>query len=397
MRIPYALSVHGREEEKAAARVIREHRTILGAETRNFEKKIAALFGKKYGVMVNSGSSANLLALELLNLPRGSEVITPALTFGTTAAPILQKGLVPVFVDAVRDTFLIDIEQIEGKITRKTRALMIPSLLGNVPDLAKLRKLANKHHLFLIEDSCDTLGAKFEGKPTGVFSDVSTTSFYGSHVINAAAGGGMILVNRRDWYKRLLVLRGWGRSSWVFEESSEDLAKRFETKLAGVPYDANFFFTEVGYNFLPLEISSAFGLAQLKKLPSFAKRRRDNFQNLLKFFRKWNKFFEPPRQTPLTRTSWLAFPLTIRPKAPFSRLEIVKFLEKRNIQTRPVFTGNVLRQPAFKHLAVKNLERKYPAAERIMKNSFLVGCHQGLGARHLAYLKNAFNEFLETF
>ena len=312
LKVPYALSVHGREEEEAVAKVIREHRTSLGIETRAFEKKVAALFGKKYGVMVNSGSSAN------------------------------------------------------------------------------------KYKLSLIEDSCDTLGAEFKDKPTGAFSDISTTSFYGSHVINAGGGGGMILVNRRDWYRRLLVLRGWGRSSGLFSES-EDVGKRFTKKLAGVPYDGKFFFTEVGYNFLPLEMGSAFGLAQLKKLPRFAKRRRDNFQELLMFFKKWNKFFELPRQTPESRTSWLAFPLTIRSQAPFSRLEIVKFLEKRNIQTRPIFTGNVLRQPAFKRLAVKNLERKYPAAERIMKNSFLVGCHQGLGGRHLAYLKNAFNEFLGRF
>jgi len=392
IRVAYGLSVHDREEEKAVARVIREHRTILGLETRDFEKKIAKLFGKKYGVMVNSGSSANLLALEILNLPSGSEVITPILTFNTTVSPIVKLGLVPIFVDVKPDTYLIDIDQIEKKITKKTRALMIPSLIGNVPDLARLRAIADKYDLYLIEDSCDTLGATFNGQPTGKYSDISTTSFYGSHVINAAGGGGMISVNNLDWQKRLLVLRGWGRTSALFADS-EDVEKRFVSSLSGIPYDGKFIFTELGYNFLPLEISAAFGLVQLKKLPRFTKIRQKNFARLYKFFRRWPQFFHLPKQTSKTKTNWLAFPLRIASQVPFSRLELVKFLEKNNIQTRPVFTGNISRQPVFSF--IKAPVDSHPVADEVMKNAFLIGCHQGLSEKHLKHIEKTFEEFLK--
>jgi len=395
MRIPYALSVHGRQELNAVARVIREHKTAMGENTRRFEKGIASLFGKKSGVMVNSGSSANLLAFELLNLPRGSEVITPLLTFATTVAPILQKGLVPAFVDVGSGTYLANPAQIESRINKKTRALMIPSLIGNVPDMEALRALANKRGLFFIEDSCDTLGATFEQKPTGVYSDISTTSFYGSHIINAAGGGGMLCVNRPDWARRAMVLRGWGRSSSLFGES-EELSKRFQARIGRIPYDAKFIFTEMGYNFLPLEISAAFGLEQLKKFPRFGAIRRRNFARLFKFFRRFEEFFVLPRQTPETRTSWLAFPLTIKRQAPFSRGEITTWLERHGIQTRPVFTGNILKQPAFRRI-VRRAPGRYPMTNYVMQQAFLIGCHQGLGARHLDYLENTFERFLKRF
>lgn len=391
LRVPYALSVHDYRETKAVARVIDEHRTALGKETRAFEEKVSALFGKKYGVMVNSGSSANLLALELLNLPVGSEVITPILTFNTTVAPMIQKGLVPVFVDVDLKTYLIDIDHIERHITKKTKALFIPSLIGNVPHMSRLRKIANAHNLFFVEDSCDTLGATFAGKPTGIFSDISTTSFYGSHIINAAGGGGMICVNERAWRDRLLVLRGWGRTSALFADS-EDIDKRFTSKLDGIPYDGKFIFTEVGYNFLPLEISAAFGLVQIKKLPKFTAARQKNFQILSRMFNKWDRYFSIPVQTPESFTNWLSFPLTIHQNAPFSRLDLVTFLEKNNIQTRPIFTGNILRQPAYAHM--RAYIARYPVADIIMKNSFVIGCHQGLSAPHFNHIQKTVAIFL---
>ncbi|MFI5205436.1 MAG: DegT/DnrJ/EryC1/StrS family aminotransferase, partial [Candidatus Paceibacterales bacterium] len=185
MRVPYGFSMHGKEEINAVVKVLKGN-TALGPQVKGFEQKIARMFGKKYGVMVNSGSSANLLAFEILDLPKGSEVITPLLTFATTVAPILQKGLVPVFCDVDLDTYLIDIDQLEKAITKKTKALMIPSLLGNIPNLQRLLKIAKKHKLFLIEDSCDTLGGSFQSKPSGFYSHITTTSFYGSHIINGA-------------------------------------------------------------------------------------------------------------------------------------------------------------------------------------------------------------------
>ena len=418
IRVPYGLSVHGKEEAKAVFDVVNEHRTAMGRETKAFENKIAELFGKKYGVMVNSGSSANLLALEILNLPPGSEIITPALTFNTTLSPIIQKGFVPVFVDVEHGTYLIDINKTEAAITKKTRALMIPSLIGNIPNMARLQKIAKKHSLYFIEDSCDTLGGTFNGKPTGFYSDISTTSFYGSHVINGAGGGGMISINNPVWRDQLMVLRGWGRTSSLFADS-ENMEERFVTKLNDVHYDGKFIFTEFGYNFLPMEISAAFGLVQLKKFPKFSALRNNNFQKLFHFFAGYPEFFELPVTNSQVKTNWLAFPLSIKKHSPFSRFELVTHLEKNNIQTRPIFTGNILSQPIFNSAKFKNMDYKsissliygkqvrsavkrnkqnaYPVADQVMTHSFVVGCHQGLNLKHLNYLKRTFQNFLESY
>ena len=205
LRVPYGQAVHGEEEKKAIIRVLDEHRTITGKETERFEERVSKIFGKKFGIAVNSGSSANLLAVRLLNLAKGSEVITPLLTFSTTVSPIIQNDLVPVFVDVKVGTYQIDVGQIEKNITKKTKALMIPSLIGNVPDLKRIKQIAKKHKLFFIEDSCDTLGATFEGKPSGYYSDISTISFYGSHIITAGGNGGMLMVNSKQWRDRAKV------------------------------------------------------------------------------------------------------------------------------------------------------------------------------------------------
>ena len=395
MKISYAKAVHDEKELRAVARVIKEGRTIIGKETARFEERVAGLFGKKYGIMVNSGSSANLLALEVLNLPRGSEVITPLLTFATTLAPIVQKGLIPVFVDVKPGSYFADIDQVEKAITKKTRALIIPSLLGNVPDLSRLRKIAARHRLYFIEDSCDTLGALFDGKPTGTFSDISTTSFYGSHVITAAGGGGMICVNKPVWAKELKMLRGWGRASAVTE--SDDIDERYKARVGKIPYDAKFVYSKIGYNFLPLEISAAFGLVQLAKLKKFSRIRQRNFNELLLFFRSYEQFFVLPRVLPQVTTNWLAFPLTIRPEAPFSRLEVVRYLEKHEIQTRPVFSGNVLKQPGFRDVRARLPYQSYPVTDLITSQGFIVGCHHGLEKKHLEYLKEVLSRFLNKY
>ncbi len=398
MRVPYGFSAHGKEEIDAVVRVLKGN-TALGNHTKEFERRISKMFGKKYGIMVNSGSSANLLAFELLNLPKGSEVITPLLTFATTVAPIVQKGLVPVFIDVEENTYLIDIDQLEKAITKKTRALMVPSLLGNIPNLERLSKIAKKYKLFLIEDSCDTLGGSFKNRPSGAYSDISTTSFYGSHIINGAGGGGMICVNNKTWAERLTVLRGWGRRSSLFGEkaNSEQLKNRFRNQLGGVPYDEKFTFSEVGYNFLPLELSSAFGLVQLKRFPGFKKLRQKYFSRLYAFFTKHSQYFILPRQTPNTKTAWLAFPVIIKRDAPFSRFDIVKYLENRNIQTRPVFTGDIPLQPGFRKIVHKKPFKNYPCTMHIMKNAFVVGCHQGLTSAQLSYLEKTIKDFLSFY
>ena len=391
-RIPYASAVHAEAELRAVVTLLRQRRTILGPMTRTFEQQIARLFGKKHGVMVNSGSSANLLAFEVLGLPEGSEVITPMLTFSTTVAPLVQKRLIPAFVDVQPGTYLASIDQVEELIGPKTRALMIPSLLGNVPNLSAWQEIATRRGLWLIEDSCDTLGATYDGRPSGAYTHISTTSFYGSHIITAAGGGGMICVNDDDYNRRLRVLRGWGRSSAVTE--SEDIAQRYATTLAGIPYDSKFIFEAIGYNFLPLELSAAFGSVQVRRLRTFSTIRRRNFESLRRFFKDFEEFFILPQELPGVRTNWLAFPLTIREGVPFTRLEIVQHLEARGVQTRPVFTGNVLKHPGFRNIAAKCRPEGYPVTDAVMKNSFLVGCHHGLGKADINYLKEVFREFL---
>jgi CDP-6-deoxy-D-xylo-4-hexulose-3-dehydrase len=398
MRVPYGFSVHGQEEIDAVVEVLNGN-TALGDKAKEFEEKIAAMFDKKYGVMVNSGSSANLLAFELLDLPKGSEVITPILTFATTVAPIVQKGLIPVFVDVDPATYIINMEQVENAINEKTKVLMIPHLMGNIPNMEKLAELAEKHKLWLIEDSCDTLGGKFNDKPTGAYSHITTTSFYGSHIINGAGGGGMICVNDKEWVDRLVVLRGWGRQSSLFGEkaSSELLENRFKTELDGIPYDNKFIFSEVGYNFLPLELSAAFALVQLEKFPKFSKLRKENFQKLYDFFGQYEKYFTRSVLTPGADTIWLAFPLIIKEDAPFTRLELVTFLEDNNIQTRPVFTGNILRQPGFKKVEHKLAVEKFPNTENVMRNAFVIGSHHGLNDDQIEYMTGKFTEFLAKY
>ena len=396
LRVPYALSVHGDEEKKRVNGVLDEHRTNTGKETYEFEERSTKYFGKKYAVMTNSGSSANLLAFELLNLPEGSEVITPLLTFSTTVSPLLKKGLVPVFADVERGTYVINVDQVEELITKKTKALMIPLLLGNVPDLARLRKIAKKHKLFFVEDSCDTYGAKFAGKPTGTYTDITTTSFFGSHIITAAGNGGMILVNNPKWHRRAKILRGWGRNSSVFSES-EDVSKRFKTKIGNIPYDAKFVFSEIGYNFLGSEITAAFANAQLDKLPRFRKTRVHNFSHLLQFFTNYTNFFILPKQREDVETQWLAFPLTIKKSAPFSRLEIVTFLEHNNIQTRPIFTGNILKQPGFTKIPHRIAANKCPVTNEIFERGLIVGCHHGMNQEHLRKLERVFSSFLKSY
>lgn len=396
LRVPYALSVYDDKEVKAVVKVMKEHRTNMGRETLSFENNIAKISGKKYGVMVNSGSSANLIAIELLNLPPGSEVITPLLTFATTVAPLVKRGLVPVFVDVEKGKYTINIDRIEKLITKKTKALMIPLLFGNVPDMEKLAKIAKQYNLHFIEDSCDTLGATFKDKPTGTYSDVSTTSFFGAHIITAGGNGGMVMINNAKWRDKAKVLRGWGRTSSLFGES-ESITKRFNSKLDGIPYDAKFIFDAIGYNFLPNEMCSAFGNVQLEKLQKFKKTREYNYYYLLNFFQKYDDFFILPSQDPKVKTQWLAFPLTIKKGSPFTRLHLVKYLEKNNIQTRPIFTGNILKQPGFKNILHKTNKEGYPITNEIMERGFVIGCHHGLEKEHLQKIEETFTAFLDRF
>ncbi len=392
LRVPYGLSVHSQTEIDAVVHAMQQS-TQMGHHVRTFEHKVAQLFNKQHGVMVNSGSSALLLAVEILNLPKGSEVITPVLTFSTTVAALVKNGLVPAFVDVAAQTYCIDVAQIEAMITEKTSAICVPNLIGNVPDWPAIAGLAKKYNLKVIEDSADTLGATIDGVPTGQYADISITSFYGSHVINAAGNGGMLCLNDDAMKHEALLLRSWGRRSSVYNDS-EAIENRFNVNLEGIDYDAKFVFDRIGYNFEPSEIGAAFGLEQLKKLEHNIQARMANFYQQWDFFDQYADCFELPVQRSDVKTGWLAFPVRIRPEATFSRKQFQIFLEKQNIQTRVVFTGNILRQPGFKDIVCKKAPGGYPQADAVMRGGVLLACHQGLTPDMLAHVHQTVQAFV---
>ena len=393
MKISYGKNVYDKKEINAVLNTL-NFSTQMGKNVEKFEKKIAKYFSKKYALMVNSGTSALILALKVLNLPKGSEVITPSLNFGTAVSSILLNHLKPVFVDVEIRSLQIDVNLIEKKITKQTKAILIPNLIGNIPDWIKLKKISKKYGLKIIEDSADTLGAKIGKKTTGSFSDMSITSFYGSHVISCAGNGGILLTNNKKQYLRSKVLRSWGRASTLIKDS-ENIDKRLNIKLMGYDFDRKFVFQEVGYNFEPSEIGAAFGIEQLKKFNNFSKIRNQNFNLHKNFFERFNKFFFTPEVKKNVKTNFLAYPIIIKKNKLFDRKKLQVYLEKNNIQTRPIFSGNILRHPAFKHLiSSTNKLNQFKNADYIMKNGLLIGCHQGLNNTHINYMHKTILNFI---
>ena len=395
IHVPYGCTVHGEEEIAAVTEVLRTS-TQMGKNVREMEARIAKLFDKKHGIMVNSGSSALYLAVEILDLPKGSEVITPALTFATTVAPQIKNGLIPVLVDAEPGTYCIDADKVEEMITEKTSAMIIPNLIGNLPDWDKLAAIAKKYDLKIIEDSADTLGGTINGESSGKHSDISITSFYGSHVINAAGNGGMLCVNDDKLNDKARLLRSWGRSSSLFVES-EKIENRFNVQVDGIDYDAKFVFESLGYNLEPSEMGAAFGLVQLGKLDFNIAERERNFDFMTNFFKPYEEWFILPKQFPNSRTGWLAYAITIKGSAPFTRKEFQIFMEKRNIQTRTVFTGNIARQPLFKTVDFRIAEEGCKHTDDVMSGGVLLACHHGLtDEMREAVTRNA-TEFLNQY
>lgn len=395
-KIYYGKAVYNNKEINAVLNVLKNSSLSLidGNKVKQLEKLISKKFGKKYGLMVNSGSSANLLALSSFNFKKGSEVITPNLTFSTTVAPIYQLGLIPHFIGVEENKFIADTAQIEKCINKKTVALMIPNLLGNIADWKKISIIAKKYKLKVIEDSADTIGYTINKKNSGKFSDIATNSFYASHIINGAGTGGIACFNDYKLYERAKLLRGWGRSSATFNES-ESAEKRFNIKISGIDYDAKYIFSDLGYNFLPSEISAAFALEQLKKLKENISIRNKNFDYLKKFFSNYPNFFKLPEQNKGVKTPWLAFPLVLRENKIFNRKQLQIYFEKKKIQTRTIFTGNILKQPVMKNRYHKKHARCNKIADDVMKNGMLIGCHQGMKKSDLDYICNTFKKFIQ--
>jgi len=398
MRVYYGKAVYGKEEIAASLDVLKNKSISLidGPSVKELEKKISKVFGKKYGLMVNSGSSANLLALSSFDFKKGSEIITPTLTFSTTVSPIYQVGCVPHFIDVEEFSFLSNLDQIENAINKKTVAIMLPNLLGNVINWKKVYSIAKKYRLKVLEDSADTIGYKYKGKDFGKCSDVATNSFYASHVITGAGFGGMVCFNEKKYYDRAKLLRGWGRSSAIFNES-EGLKKRFSEKVDGIPYDGKYIFSDLGYNFLPSEISAAFAIEQLKKLKKNINTRIKNFDRIYKFIKQYDRHFDLPTQIPGIRTGWLAYPIILKKNSKIKRRDMQIFLEKKGIQTRTIFTGNILRQPIMKKKKYKKVKNCSLHSNNIMKNGILIGCHQGLSEAEISYMFKNIKLFLSKY
>lgn len=338
-----------------------------GPKTQQFEENVARVFGKQYGVFVNSGSSANLLALLVLNLPPGSEIITPACTFSTTVAPIIQTFNKPVFIDVELDKYISTVKQVVDAITPNTRAIMLPNLIGNKPEWERIREIVDKlpYKVWLIEDSCDTITHTS-------CTDISTTSFYASHLITAGGSGGMVMFNSYSQVKNALMYRDWGRIG----DNSEDLSSRFEHNIDGISYDWKFLYGVVGYNFKSSELNAAFGLVQLKKLDAFKQHRRSLF-NRYKSNLSGTPFVLPSEYS---ECSWLAFPLQV--SGNIKRSEVLCQLENSNIQTRVCFAGNITRHPAYRQY----LREDFTNSDIIMAKAFLVGCHHGMTLEDVDYV-----------
>ncbi len=395
-QISYAKTVYGKAEIDAVIKCLSES-TQMGNYSRKFEKEIAKLFTKKYCLYVNSGSSALFIGVEAFDFPKGSEVITPALTFSTSVGCLAKNNLIPVFVDIEKLSYNIDVNQIESQITDKTVAILAPNLMGNLCDWPTIRKLADKYKLIVIEDSADTLGATINKNTSGFYSDMSITSFYGSHIINCAGNGGALAINDKKVMEKAKLLRSWGRSSSLFDDKSEAIENRFNLNLDGIDYDAKFVFEEVGYNLEGNEVGAAFGLAQLQNLKTNILTRQNNFLRQCNFFSKYSDYFSNPIQLEGCNTAWLAFPILIKESAPFTRKQFQIFLEERNIQTRVVFTGNILRQPMIKKIDKRVKPSGYPNADSIMERGVLLPLHHGLTEDMFSRLHKTIDEFMRKY
>jgi len=372
-----------------------------GRFTAAFELKLKIFLKLKHCLFVNSGSSANLLAMSALTSPKlgdnrlrpGDEVITTACCFPTTVAPIIQNGLIPVFVDVELGSYNIDADVLEGAISKKTKAIFIAHTLGNPCDLDKVLRIARKYNLWLIEDNCDALGSKYKGKYTGTFGDLATLSFYPAHHITTGEGGA-VLTNNLILNRIAASFRDWGRDCWCKSGKDNTCDKRFNLKYGKLPYgyDHKYVYSHIGYNLKATDLQAAIGLAQLEKLPSFISKRQKNFQILHKYLKSFEDYLILPQWLKEAQPSWFCFPLTVREGCGFSREALTGFLESKKIQTRLIFAGNILRQPAFagiKYRIFGGLEN----TDQVMKNSFFIGVYPKLGNQEISYMAEQFKGF----
>jgi CDP-6-deoxy-D-xylo-4-hexulose-3-dehydrase len=386
-------AVHDEREIEAVVEVLRTSRLAIGPNVGELERRVAELLAKRHGVMVNSGSSALRLALDLLDLEPGDEVITPVMTFGTDVAPMVHSGIVPAFVDVEPDTYQLDADRIEEMIGPKTRAILGVNLVGNIPDWDRIREIGNAHRLPVVEDSCDVLDAWLRDRRTGERADVSVTSFARGHAITAAGTGGMVGVDDEALLDRCVTRRRWGRRSETYEFGSRRGTKeRFGPLADGTPYDLVFVFDDVGYNFEPSELGAAYALVQLSKLDEFNERRRLNWQRLDDFFATREDKVVRPRPREDAVVTWMRYPFMLRDG--IDRTEVQHALERRGIATLMVWTGNVVRQPGFAGIERREPPNGFPNADRVMDRALSLPTHHALSSDDVGYMIETLSEVL---
>lgn len=376
-----------------------------GRYAHQFEKEFARFFKMRHAILVNSGSSANLLALTALTSPLlkekqlkpGDEVITVATGFPTTVNPIFQNKLIPVFVDVDIPTYNIDVAQLEEALSEKTRAVMCAHTLGNPFNLEAVTAFCRKHDLWLIEDCCDAVGATYKEQPVGRFGDVASVSFYPAHHITMGEGGA-VLTDKPKLKKIIESFRDWGRDCWCDPGKENTCGKRFDWQLGNLPhgYDHKYTYSHIGYNLKVTDMQAAVGVSQMKKLPLFIEMRRTNFSYLHNHLSQFQDYFLFPKATPYSDPSWFGFPIYVRPEAPFRRDEIIHWLESHNIGTRLLFGGNLLRQPAYRgqeYRVIGNLSR----ADEVMHRVFWIGVYPGLSHSMLDYVAETIYTFISMF
>ena len=382
---------------------------VLGEDAIKFERKFPKFFGKRNGILTNSGSSANLLMMlamtskKLHNFPKGTKVITPIAGFPTTLNPIYQVGFEPVFVDIDLDTLNLDLNQVE-QAARDTDAKIITfaHVLGNPPNMDRLMEIIDRYNLILLEDCCDALGSTYDGKELGSFGDMATCSFYPAHHITMGEGG-FVSVNTLEEERVVRSFREWGRDCYCVGKAANLLKNgtckaRFTNWLPSLPdyvFDHKYVYGEIGYNLKPIELQASMGLAQIEKLDEIHARRRENYKLLFNIFSKYENHFHLPRPTEKSNPSWFAFPLTIRDDSPFSRWDFVNFLEDAKIQTRQYFGGNIMLNPGYTHLIdSKKVIEDYPVSRKITTDTLFLGTSPVLQSEQIEYVELQVDKFM---
>jgi len=401
--VPVSGKLIGKEEIQHAVDACLDGWFTTGRYAKQFEKEFAQYMNQRYCILTNSGSSSNLLALTTLTSPQlgdrqlkpGDEVITVAAGFPTTVNPIIQNNLVPVFVDVNLDDFGIDVELMEKAWSPKVKAIMLAHTLGNPFNLEKVTAFAKKHNLWLIEDCCDAVGSRYNGEMVGTYGDIATTSFYPAHHITMGEGGA-VLTNSVKLKKIIESFRDWGRDCWCATGTDDTCGKRFDWQIGDLPhgFDHKYIYSHIGYNLKLTDMQAAIGVAQLQKLEQFIQQRNDNFNFLKENLQSLEKYFLLPTASANSEPSWFGFPILVKNESPISRNELVKKLTGKNIGTRLLFGGNLIKQPAYKHISsrvVGNLQN----TDEIMKNVFWVGVQPSLSVEQKEYLVKTIQNVFE--